>query len=395
MQRAQQPRLGRVEGAAPPLETVTQIDGRRWRDCAICAAAGRPILYSKLVDLFQPASAEAMAELEAALAADDFENGGRRLPQIGLERRQCGSIGLRPGRARSGEGCAATRQRAGRGVCSRRSERRMPGSARGIDAAAIAGERMSAAFPRRPSPSSPTMRISGACCWPKRPPASGLAALSFDNGVEALEAALSQEVAIVLLDVDMPGMDGYAVCRRLRAEPRFATVPIVMVTGHEDSAAISRAFEAGATDFISKPVNWALLAAPPRVHPAQCRRRRTHREAGVLRYPDRACRIGSAASRPPSGCSPRPRQSQRAGRRDLRRPQQLQARQRHVRAFGRRRGAARTSPPSSSRVLAPIPSRARFGVGRTLRRRRVRRAGAALPRRDAVALEIAAPARGA
>jgi diguanylate cyclase (GGDEF)-like protein len=89
--------------------------------------------------------------------------------------------------------------------------------------------------------------------------ASGLTAQSFDNGMEALQAALAHEVAIVLLDVDMPGMDGYAVCRRLRAEPRLATVPIVMVTGHEDSAAISRAFEAGATDFISKPVNWSLL----------------------------------------------------------------------------------------------------------------------------------------
>jgi diguanylate cyclase len=89
--------------------------------------------------------------------------------------------------------------------------------------------------------------------------ASGLSPLSFDNGVAALEAALSQDVAIVLLDVDMPGMDGYTLCRRLRAEPRFATIPIVMVTGHEDSAAISRAFDAGATDFISKPVNWALL----------------------------------------------------------------------------------------------------------------------------------------
>jgi diguanylate cyclase (GGDEF)-like protein len=89
--------------------------------------------------------------------------------------------------------------------------------------------------------------------------ASGLTALSFDNGSAALEAALSREVAIVLLDVDMPGMDGYTVCRRLRADARFATVPIVMVTGHEDSVAISRAFEAGATDFISKPVNWALL----------------------------------------------------------------------------------------------------------------------------------------
>jgi len=89
--------------------------------------------------------------------------------------------------------------------------------------------------------------------------ASGLTPMSFDNGLAALEAALSRDIAIVLLDVDMPGMDGYTVCRRLRAEARFASVPIVMVTGHEDSAAISRAFDAGATDFISKPVNWALL----------------------------------------------------------------------------------------------------------------------------------------
>src|ERR1700738_741242 len=89
--------------------------------------------------------------------------------------------------------------------------------------------------------------------------ATGLKVLAFDNGPAALEAALLQEVAVVLLDVDMPGMDGYSVCRRLRAEPRLSTVPIVMVTGHEDAAAINLAFEAGATDFISKPVNWALL----------------------------------------------------------------------------------------------------------------------------------------
>ncbi len=87
----------------------------------------------------------------------------------------------------------------------------------------------------------------------------GLEPRGFDNGTAALEAALSQDVAIVLLDVDMPGMDGFSVCRRLRAESHLATVPIVMVTGHEDSEAIRLAFEAGATDFISKPVNWALL----------------------------------------------------------------------------------------------------------------------------------------
>ena len=87
----------------------------------------------------------------------------------------------------------------------------------------------------------------------------GLAPLMFDNGTEALEAALSYGAAIVLLDVEMPGMDGYTVCRRLRGDPRFTTTPIVMVTGHEDPTAITLAFDAGATDFVSKPVNWALL----------------------------------------------------------------------------------------------------------------------------------------
>jgi diguanylate cyclase len=89
--------------------------------------------------------------------------------------------------------------------------------------------------------------------------ATGLAVLAFDNGPATLEACLARDVAVVMLDVDMPGMDGYTVCRRLREEPRLANVPIVMVTGHEDAAAINLAFEAGATDFISKPVNWALL----------------------------------------------------------------------------------------------------------------------------------------
>jgi diguanylate cyclase len=87
----------------------------------------------------------------------------------------------------------------------------------------------------------------------------GLAPLTFDNGTSALEATLSYGAAIVLLDVEMPGLDGYAVCRRLRDDPRFTITPIVMVTGHEDSTAIGLAFEAGATDFVSKPVNWALL----------------------------------------------------------------------------------------------------------------------------------------
>jgi diguanylate cyclase (GGDEF)-like protein len=88
---------------------------------------------------------------------------------------------------------------------------------------------------------------------------AGLAPLVFDNGVDALQAALSQDVSIVLLDVDMPGMDGYTVCRLIRESRKLGSVPVVMVTGHDDKSAVNRAFEAGATDYISKPVNWALL----------------------------------------------------------------------------------------------------------------------------------------
>src|ERR1700726_185659 len=73
--------------------------------------------------------------------------------------------------------------------------------------------------------------------------AAGLKPLVFDNGPAALDAALAQDIAIILLDVDMPGMDGYAVCRALRAAPALESVPIVMVTGHEDAVAIGHAFE--------------------------------------------------------------------------------------------------------------------------------------------------------
>ncbi len=88
---------------------------------------------------------------------------------------------------------------------------------------------------------------------------AGLACLAFADGGAALAAARENDVAIVLLDGDMPVLDGNEVCRRLRTDARLRTVPIVIVTGHQDSAAIRRAFDAGATDFISKPVNWALL----------------------------------------------------------------------------------------------------------------------------------------
>jgi diguanylate cyclase len=89
--------------------------------------------------------------------------------------------------------------------------------------------------------------------------AAGLEPVMFENGRDALLFVQTCDVALVFLDVEMPGLDGYEVCRQIRAMPRYALVPIVMVTGRDDKLAINRAFEAGATDFISKPVSWALL----------------------------------------------------------------------------------------------------------------------------------------
>jgi adenylate cyclase len=80
------------------------------------------------------------------------------------------------------------------------------------------------------------------------------------SGAEALERVASQPVDMVLLDVSMPGMDGFEVCRRLRAEPATSFLPIVMVTasGSEEKVA---GIKAGADDFIPKPFDQGELLA--------------------------------------------------------------------------------------------------------------------------------------
>lgn len=79
------------------------------------------------------------------------------------------------------------------------------------------------------------------------------------DGLAALECAETLKPDVVLLDVVMPGMDGYAACSALRALPFGDGLPIVMVTGQDDLGSIARSYDAGATDFIAKPLNWTLL----------------------------------------------------------------------------------------------------------------------------------------
>lgn len=82
-----------------------------------------------------------------------------------------------------------------------------------------------------------------------------------DNGQTAIELAKSESPDIILLDVMMPGMDGYEVCRRLKADPATAYIPVVMVTALSDVEDRVRGLDAGAEDFLTKPVDdFALMA---------------------------------------------------------------------------------------------------------------------------------------
>src|SRR5215831_8404741 len=81
------------------------------------------------------------------------------------------------------------------------------------------------------------------------------------NGPAALEIADRELPDVILLDVMMPGMDGFKVCRTLKATPRTADVPVVMVTALSDVANRLCGLEAGADDFLTKPVNDVALFA--------------------------------------------------------------------------------------------------------------------------------------
>src|SRR5581483_10238900 len=81
------------------------------------------------------------------------------------------------------------------------------------------------------------------------------------NGPSALELAEADPPDIILLDVMMPRMDGFEVCRRLKANARTTDIPVVMVTALSDVADRLRGLEAGADDFLTKPVNDIALFA--------------------------------------------------------------------------------------------------------------------------------------
>jgi len=86
------------------------------------------------------------------------------------------------------------------------------------------------------------------------------------SGDEALARVAAGGIDLLLLDVMMPGLDGFEVCRRLKAEPETAAIPIIFVTALEDSAEETLGFEIGAVDYITKPIRPAIVRARVRTH---------------------------------------------------------------------------------------------------------------------------------
>jgi two-component system cell cycle sensor histidine kinase/response regulator CckA len=85
-----------------------------------------------------------------------------------------------------------------------------------------------------------------------------------ENGVQALEAVEHLKPDIILLDVMMPEMNGFDTCSALRKLPGCELIPILIMTALEDIESVNRAYEVGATDFATKPINWIVLVQ--RVH---------------------------------------------------------------------------------------------------------------------------------
>jgi len=83
-----------------------------------------------------------------------------------------------------------------------------------------------------------------------------------NTGEKALKLALAEPLPdIILLDVMMPEMDGYEVCKRLKADPKTAQIPIIFLTARTDVEDEKRGFELGAVDYITKPISPPILFA--------------------------------------------------------------------------------------------------------------------------------------
>jgi diguanylate cyclase (GGDEF)-like protein/PAS domain S-box-containing protein len=138
-----------------------------------------------------------------------------------------------------------------------------------------------------------------------------------ENGSKAVEAFTLHRPQLVLLDVLMPEMDGYQACAAIRRLPGGNLTPVMMLTGLDDIESVNKAYDAGATDFAIKPINWVVLCHRIRymlrskrtldeLRESETRLATAHRiaglgswewdlESGELRWSDEICRASGVA----------------------------------------------------------------------------------------------------
>jgi DNA-binding response OmpR family regulator/DNA-binding CsgD family transcriptional regulator len=110
--------------------------------------------------------------------------------------------------------------------------------------------------------------------------AAGYRVLLAESGERALKLAAKTTPDLVLLDVMMPGLDGYATCRRLKADPALREVPVIFLSALDDAADKVAGLEAGGLDYVAKPLNPAEVLARVQVH-LELRRLRTELQEEV------------------------------------------------------------------------------------------------------------------
>src|SRR5215470_20009805 len=84
--------------------------------------------------------------------------------------------------------------------------------------------------------------------------------VSVADAAAALDLLSREAFDIAMIDIEMPGMNGFELVERIRAQDSLRALPIVIVTGREDIVSIDRAYNTGATSFATKPVNWRQLS---------------------------------------------------------------------------------------------------------------------------------------
>ena len=97
----------------------------------------------------------------------------------------------------------------------------------------------------------------------------GFSVVEAEDGVEACRVCEERLPVLLVVDVVMPQMDGFELCRELRNRPATKDVPILIATGLDDLHSVAKAYDAGATDFIAKPLNWLILNHRIRIHVAR------------------------------------------------------------------------------------------------------------------------------